>query len=198
MTITSAIGQGLIYAGDTPLALSVAVEQTGLMQLTVRAGSFTSTGQARIRDYVPDPPGLSAHDVLIATGKAEMLPDGTRIRVWSQDAAGVPTDKAKTYTLTTDQVVNVTSDPLTPVAYDVDLISDGAATDVLVKRKVVGVEEYGDGPAGWTKVHELLFEFVLPPGCADVTPIDIYALTVKPGFPAGTGPDDWKQQTGGA
>ena len=156
------------------------------------SGSFTSTGQARVRDY-----DLAAHDALISGGKAEMLPDGKRCRVWLQDANGVPIDKAKTYTLATDQVINLTSDLLKPVAYDVDLISDGTTTDVLVKRKVVGIEEYGGPPLGWKKVHEVLFEFVLPRVCADVTSIDIYALTVKPGFPSGTGSDDWRMQTGG-
>jgi hypothetical protein len=33
-----------IYAGDTPLASTLVVEQTGPMQLTVRAGEFTTTG----------------------------------------------------------------------------------------------------------------------------------------------------------
>ena len=186
------IGRGEIFSGDTPLALSIAVEQTGPMQVTVRAGSFTSTGQARIRPYDP-----ARHDALIAAGKAERLPDGARCRLWIQDATGTPVDKAKASTLAADQVIALTSDPTRAVAYDVDLISDGATTDVLVKRKVVGVEAYGDPPAGWQKIHELLFEFVLPPGCVDITPVTIYALTVKPGFPSGTGPDDWTQQSGG-
>ena len=186
MPITSRVNRGLIYAGDTPLACTIAVEQTGPMQLTMRAGSFTSTGQARIRDYDP------RHEALLTTGDAEMLPDGKRVRVW------INGQKAQTYTLAADQVIALTSDPLKLVAYDVDLISDGTQTDVLVKRKVVGVEEYGDQPAGWQKVHELLFEFVLPPACADVTPIDMCALTVKPGFPLGTGSNDWQMQTGGA
>ena len=188
--ITSIIWRGLIYAGDTPLALTIIVEQTGPMQLTVRAGSFTSTGQARIRPYT------LADDALIAAGFAESLPDRQRVREWIERRDGT-LDKAKTYTLAVEQVINLTSDPLKPVAYDVDLISNGTQTGVLVKRKVVGVEEYSDPPLGWQKVHELLFEFVLPPGCADVTTIDIYALTVKPGFPSGTGADGWKMQTGG-
>jgi hypothetical protein len=191
--ITSRVGHGLIYAGDTPLALTIVVEQTGPMQITVRAGAFTSTGQARIRPYVPE-----AHDAMIEAGLAELLPDGARVRLWILGADGVPVARARTFVLVEDQVIDLASDPTRPVAYDVDLVTDGLIADVLVKRKVVGVEEYGAPPAGWTKVHELLFEFVLPPGCADITPIEIRALSVLPGFPLGTGPDDWTMQRGGA
>ena len=187
MPIMSTLFRGLIHAGDTPLALTITVEQTGPMQLTVHAGSFTTTGQARIRGY-----DAARHEALIKAGDAEMLLDGQRVRIW------INAQKAQTYALAADQVIDLTSDPLKPVVYDLDLISDGTQTDVLVKRKIVGVEEYGDVPPGWMKVHELLFEFTLPPGCVDVTPIDICALTVKPGFPSGTGPEDWAMQTRGA
>ena len=191
--VSSVLYRGLIYAGDTPLAMTIAVEQTGPMQLTVHAGSFTSTGQARLKPYVEE-----MHYPLVLAGKAEAMNNWSWVRVWLQDANGNPIDKSKTYTLVADQVINLTSDPLKLVAYDVDLISDGIRADVLVKRKVIGREEYGDPPLGWTKVHELLFEFVLPPGSSDVTPIDICALTVKPGFPPSTGPEDWRMQTGSA
>ena len=184
--IKSQVGRGAIFAGDTPLASTIAVEQTGPMQLTVRAGSFTSTGQARIRTY-----HAAGHQALIQSGDAERLPDGQRVRLW------INGQKAQTYTLAADQIIDLTSDPLASVAYDVDLISDGATTDVLVKRKIVGAEAYGEAPAGWQKIHELVFEFILPAGCADVSPLAIYALTITPGFPEGTGPDDWATQTGG-
>lgn len=161
--ITSVIGRGLIYAGDTSFALTIAVEQTGPMQLTVRAGSFTSTGQRR-KDH-----------------NGAWLP-------WIEEP--------KTYALAADRIIDLASDPTRSVAYDVDLVSDGATTDVLITRTIVGVEESGPLPPGRVKIHELLFKFVLPPGCADVMPIDICALTVMPGFPPGTGPDDWIQQMG--
>src|SRR3990167_3551713 len=98
--VTSEEGRGLIFSGDTPLACTIAVEQTGPMQLTVRAGAFTSTGQARIRDYVP-----AAHDAAIAAGDAEMLPDGQRVRLWIRGA------RARTYTLAADVVIDLTSHP---------------------------------------------------------------------------------------
>jgi hypothetical protein len=191
MAIKSEIGRGLIYAGDTPLVCTITVEQTGPMRIVVRAGIFTTTGQARILDYDP-----VAHDPFIADGRAETLPDGKRVRIWLQDKNGAPIDKAATHRLGADQVIDVTSDPQRAVAYKVDLFSDGAQTDVLVKRKVIGIEQYGDPPPDWQKVHELLFAFGLPPACADITPLDIYALTVKPGFPDGTGPSDWTIQAG--
>lgn len=191
--IISDVGRGLIYAGDTPLASTIAVDQTGPMQLTVRAGSVTTTGQARIRRYDP-----RVHDATIASGKAELLPDGKRVRGWHQDRTGNPIEMSRTYTLASDTVVALTSDLTRFVAYDVDLIAQGVNVGVHVKRKIIGVEEYGGPPPGWKKLHELLFEFVLPPGVATVTPIDIFALIVKPGFPEGTGPDDWTTQMGSA
>ena len=165
MPVTSWVGRGQIWAGDTPLACTIAIEQTGPMQVTVRAGSFATTGQRR------------------------------RSRTTKEWEPWI--EAPVTVTLAADRVVDLTSDPAHPVAYGVDLISDGMQTDVFVKRRVVGGEKYRDTPAGWTTVHALLFEFTLPPACADVNAVDIFALTVLPGFPPGTGPADWSQQTGG-
>lgn len=187
----SELHQGLIYAGDSPLASTITVEQTGPMQLTVRAGSFTTTGQARLRPYVP-----ADHDPIIVQGKAEKLADGTRVRLWIQKANGTPLESAKTYALAANQIITVTSDPLAAVTYTIDLITDDLVAAVLVKRKLVEVEKYGPPPAGWHKIHELLFEFILPPGTTDLAGLTMYVLTVKPGFPPGTGPADWQTQTG--
>lgn len=185
--ITSVVGRGLIFSGDTPLACDIVTEQTGPMQITVRAGSFTTTGQARIRPYVPN-----VHDPMIAAGRGERLTDG-RVRGWITKS-GVPVDKAKTYTLAVDTIVTLTSDPVRPVAYNVDLIGQGVNADVFVKRKV-GIEQYGSPPPGWKKVHELVFEFVIPPGSVDITVTEVYTLVVIPGFPEGTSSDDWTTQT---
>ena len=191
--IRSEAGRGLIYAGDTPLALTIAVEQTWPMQLTVRAGSFTSTGQARIRPY--DPP---IHAALLASGKGELLADGKRIRGWIQDKTGVPRDIAKRYTLAAARTIALTSDPTRPVAYAVDLLGQGAAADVFGKRRIVGVDLFGSPPPGWKALHGLVYEFILPPGLTDVASVEVFVLTVTPGFPPGTGSDDWTTQTGGA
>lgn len=193
MPIRSELHRGRIYAGDTPLACSITVEQTGPMQLTVRAGSFTTTGHALIRDYDP-----TLHDPLLAAGKAEKLPDLKRLRIWIQNASGTPIEQAATYVLAADQIVDLTSDPVFPVAYALDLMSDGVAMQVLVKRRIVGIGEYGGQPPGWRTVHALAFEFMLPPGTTDISGVEIFALTVHPGFPPGTGPADWTIQMGRA
>ena len=190
--LTSVVGRGQIYAGNTPLACSVLVEQTGPMELTVRAGSFTTTGQARIRQYDPQ-----VHDSLIASRKCELLPDGKRIRGWIQDKIGKPIDISRTYRLPTDRVITLTSDPTRTVAYNIDLIGQNTIADVHVKRRIVGVEEYSPPAPGWSRIHELLFEFMLPSGAANITPIDIFTLTVKSGFPEGTDENDWLTQVGG-
>lgn len=39
--IKSEPGRGLVYGGDTPFASTIAVEQTGPMQLTIKAGQLT-------------------------------------------------------------------------------------------------------------------------------------------------------------
>ena len=62
--IRSEVHRGLIYAGETPLACTIAVEQTGPMVLTIRAGSLTTTGEAVIRPYEP-----ARHEVM-TTGSA--------------------------------------------------------------------------------------------------------------------------------
>ena len=171
MAISSVQNRGLIYAGDTPLACSIYIAQTGPMQLTVRGGSFTSTGAAKIRHYAPE-----THDQMIVEGKAEMLPDGQRVREW----AGV---KAVTYVLKGDCVVNVTSDHVHPATYGVDLVVVEGEVTIQVNSK---------GP----KIQTLVFPFVVPPGCKDLSDIPIYVLKVLPGFPPGTGPEDWRMQSG--
>ena len=193
MTIKSEVRKGLIYAGDTPLACTITVEQTGPLQLTIKAGAFCSTGQAHILDAgkVPD---LAA---MIAAGKAEMMPDSQRVRVWIQDSGGNPIDKAKTYTLAADVVLEIVSDPNYDTLYEIDLISDGAATKILMQSKLDdGIEDYADYPAGWSRVHDLIYEFRVPAGAADISDIDIFVLEVRPGFPPGTGAADWMTQIG--
>jgi hypothetical protein len=41
MPILSELYRGLVYAGATPLSSTLVVEQTGPMQITIRAGEFT-------------------------------------------------------------------------------------------------------------------------------------------------------------
>ena len=152
MAIKSEVGTGKIYAGDTSLAISIVVEQTGPMQLTIRAGSFTTTGQRR-KDK-----------------------DGKWL-AWIEES--------KTYTLVTDEVVNITSDPNFSKDYDIDLISRGVDTDILVRSVLNdGIEEFAPYPAGWKQVHDLILPFTVPAGTTDLASVDIYVWTVLPGFPA--------------
>ena len=186
--IKSNIGKGQIYAGDTPLFSSIVVEQTGLMQLTVKAGAFRSTGQARILDGV--------HAELIAAGKAEKMADG-RTRAWLQDTNGNPVDKAKTHTLPADEVLNIISDVTFDTLYEIDLVTDGTQVTVLMRSKLDDeIEAYADLPVGWERAHDLIYEFRVPAGASDISSIDIFVLEVLPGFPPGTGAADWLTQKG--
>lgn len=151
MTIKSETYQGKIYSGSTQLASTIAVEQTGLMQLTVRKGLFTHT-------------------------------DG------------------RTWTLATDAVFNLASSPDYPTDVKIEIgdIEPDGIMDVWCGTCVQdGVDEF-DIPAGWRTGHSLVFNFTIPAGCTDLTPIDIFVLTVLAGFPENTTAADWQTQTGGA
>ena len=148
--ITSQINRGKIYAGETQLSNTVAVEQTGLMQLTVRAGVFTHTN-------------------------------------------------GDTWLIENDQVFDLVADAdySTSVKIQIGDIEPDGIMDVWCGTIVNdGVEEF-DEPEGWHTGHDLVFNFNIPAGCTDLTPINIYVLEVLPGFPEGTTADDWKAQTGG-
>lgn len=149
--IKSELYKGKIFAGATQLASTIMVEQTGAMQLTVRAGVFTHT-------------------------------DGTE------------------WTLGVDAVFNLVSSPvyLTEVKIEIGDIQPDGIMDVWCGSCVQdGVDEF-DIPAGWRTGHSLVFNFSIPAGCTDLTPIDIFVLTVLAGFPENTTGADWQTQTGGA
>lgn len=151
MTIKSDVYKGKIYSGSTRLASTIAVEQTGLMQLTVKSGVFTHTN-------------------------------------------------GDTWTLASDAVFNLTSSPDYPTGVKIEIgdIEPDGVMDVWCGTCVQdGVDEF-DIPAGWRVGHALVFNFSIPAGCTDITPIDIFVLTVLPGFPSGTTAEDWQTQTGGA
>lgn len=190
--IKSEPGKGLIYAGDTPLSSTIVVEQTGPMQLTVRAGYLTTTGQARIV------PAASVPDLeaLIEAGRAEMLPDGQRARIWLEGADGEPLC-SETLTLAADTVFDLASDPDEAKCYQVMLGIDANGQPEALARSRFADDEYPDWPQGWQPVQELVFEFMVPPGCSDLAGTDIYVLRVEAGFPPGTRPDDWRMQVGG-
>ena len=188
-----------IHAGDTPLACTLTVEQTGPMQLTVRAGSFTTTGEARI---------LTATDIqqmrldpaaLIAAGKAEWLPDGARLRVWLQDQSGAPVLKSATYTLAADVVLNLTSDPTSAKRYLLDFGTLAGVPDVLCRSQFDG-EALPAEPAGWQAIHWLVDGFVVPAQTTSLDAVLLRAFAVVPGFPVVDGVQttgaDWAEQRG--
>ena len=149
MTIKSEKYQGLIYAGVTQLSNTVTLEQTGLMQLTVRAGVFVHTN-------------------------------------------------GDTWTLEDDLVFNFTADAYYPTFVRIQIGDIDGIVDIWCGTMVDdGVEEFNE-PEGWRKGHDLTYNFEIPAGCTDLTPIDIYVMEVLPGFPDGTTADDWKMQIGGA
>lgn len=142
--IKSEIERGLIHAGNTALTCTLSLEQTGPMQLTVRAGTL-------------------------------VMPDGTAI------------------TLAADEALDITADPVLPRYYRIEVgMLDGAA-NVLCRSRLE--PEFPAKPAGWVRVHTLTiqggtpecwgshWEFAVPPGTTDLSALDIYALSVLPGFP---------------
>ena len=148
--IRSETFKGLIYSGNTQLASTIVVEQTGKMQLTVRKGVFTHT-------------------------------DGSY------------------WTLPANAVFNLVADPTYPIEVKIEIgdIESDSVADIWCGTKVNdGIEEF-DLPVGWNTGHTLVFNFVIPAGCTDLTDVDIFVLTVLPGFPEGTTAEDWKTQTGG-
>jgi hypothetical protein len=182
--------RGQIYAGDTPLACTISLEQTGPLELIVRAGQLTTTGQAHLVEVTQENAAELAQ--LIAEGLAESLPDG-RVRVWRLDEAGQPL-KAQTWTLSADQVITLEADPVhTLYTFAALGIWQGQA-ELLVGQRLDNGLGYADPPAGWQPLQILIFEFALPPGATELG--DIYVLTVLPGFPPGTTAADWQTQGG--
>lgn len=184
-----------IYAGDTPLVCTLRVAQTGPMELTVQAGSFTTTGEARILDATEIAQMRLDPAALIAAGKAEWLPDGVRLRVWLQDAQGQPILRSATYTLAVDVAFTLTADPTSVKTYVVELGLLAEVTEVLCRSQLAG-EAQPAVPAGWIPLHWLAGPVIIPPGTLALDALDIPALTVLPGFPVGTVAADWHMQSG--
>lgn len=182
-----------IHAGDTPLACTLTVAQTGPMALTVRAGHFTTTGEARIA--LAGEAGDA--DALVAAGRAEWLPDGAHLRLWLLGPDGQPLARSATHTLAAEAVLPLSADPTSDKLYLVELGLANGTPDVLCRSQLAG-EALPAPPAGWTPLHWLAGPFVVPPGTTDLAGLPIPVFTVLPGFPAGTTAADWRVQQGGA
>lgn len=170
------IQQRIQYAGDTPLASTLSIEETGAMQLTVRAGSFTTTGEARIvnASSVEDP------DALVAAGKAEWLPDNKRLRIWLIDQNGNFIEKSASHILSNDVIFNISSDSTDDKLYSIEFGLYNNLPDVLCRSQLAG-EGITQAPVGWETVQQLS-EFIIPANTTNLANIIINVYTVLPGF----------------
>jgi len=169
------IVQRSIYAGDTPLFSDFSVAQTGPMQLTISGGTFQITGQARIV------PGVKVPAEFFNDGRAELLPDGKRARVWLQDRVTKRIkDKSKRRKVTGNTLLNVTAHPNKDKYYKVDLRSP---SDVVMQVQTKNWLADQDEPITNDLTHILIFPFKVVPGTTDLSGIDIEVFTVLPGFP---------------
>lgn len=101
------------------------------------------------------------------------------------------------YELDEAQLLNVDPDPDIDQYFSAQLISDGTQADVaLISRFEGGLDS--ELPEGWQRVQLLILEFMVSAGTANLDSIEIYHLSVLPGFPEGTTAEDWQIQTGGA
>lgn len=172
-----AVVERVIYSGDTPLASTCAVIQTGPMELTVAPCSFTTTGEAKI--IIPDPitwaaalVGLGSLGRAIAENKAEWMPDGFRIRGWLVNGQGNIIERTKTRLL---PVAAVTAVPV-----------DNTYLLYLVEKAgpILGVVLLSmNDPRPANYVHILAFKFEVPVGTTDLNTVTIEVFTVKSGFP---------------
>ena len=172
------IKQRIIHAGDTPLFSDFAVAQTGPMQLTISGGDFQITGQAKIlgKNKIPL--------AFLTDGRAELMPDGKRVRVWLQDKVTKQIqDKSKRRKIVGQTTVNIVAHPIKSKTYRIDLRSP-SDTIMLVQAQ----SWLKDDPEPITSdlTHMLVFPFVIPPGTTDLSGIDIEVFTVLPGFPPST------------
>ena len=181
---------GLIYAGETPLACSIEVVQQGPMTLVIRAGSFTTTGEAAIRRY-----DTATHGALVAAGKAERLVDAARVRVWLQDINGQPVQKSVAHALAADFAMLVSDNPVLVKSWRAALALDPTGSVTVLPQSRLGSDPWPVTPPGWDVIHTIVYNFDVPPGTVTLAPIAIYVVTVRPGFPPGTGPEDWRHQS---
>lgn len=168
----------IIHAGDTPLFSDFTVTQTGPMQLTVSGGDFQITGQAKILEKGKIPAQF------LTDGRAELMPDGRRVRVWLQDKATKKIkDKSKRRTIVGQTTINVIAHATKSKAYRVDLSSP---SDTVMLAQVQSWLEDEQEPVTSNLTHTLIFPFMVPPGTTDLSGINMEVFTVLPGFPPAT------------
>ena len=185
--------QRIIYAGETPLASTCTASLTGPMQITIPACSFTTTGQARVMPMT-DSNRAQLRDYL-SKNMAEKHPDG-RIRVWLQKKDGTIHERSRTVTLSVGTVLDIPT-PVVNTLYQAGLGIKAGVGSVFLQSSIDGGNTWTPAPPmGWNFVHILIFPFLVPSGDFDLSDDPIEVFTVLPGFPAGTGPLEFKIQTG--
>jgi len=175
--VSAAITQRIIHAGDTPLASTCKVTQTGPMQLTLSTCSWTTTGEGKILDrfesaFAALGVGLAAQ--ALRENKAEW--HGSRVRVWLRDKQDNIIERSRTRMLSVDVVLNIVAGE-TWVVYLVDGLGV-TMNAVLLKNKELR-------PAGI--LDYILLPFTVPVGTTNLNTINIEVFTVLPGFPAPKG-----------
>tara|TARA_Y100000310_G_C20702209_1_gene830953 strand:- start:919 stop:1455 length:537 start_codon:yes stop_codon:yes gene_type:complete len=165
----------ITYAGDTPLFSDFIVTQTGPMQLTISGGIFQITGQARILDKKKIPPAF------FQDGRAELMPDGKRARVWLQNKITKQIkDKSKRRTIVGNTVVNIVAHSTKDKYYQIDLRSPSDTVMLVDVNSWFSNVRKNITP---DLTHTLVFPFLVPVGTTDLSGIDIKCFKVLPGFP---------------
>lgn len=166
----------IIYAGDTPLFSDFTVAQTGLMELTVSGGQFQITGQAKLVKVNKVPPAF------FSDGRAEMMPDGERARVWNQDKVTKQIkDKSKRRTIVGNTTISVVAHPTKDKRYYIDLESPSDVVMLVQTRFEFVGDIVGAPPVNHT--HMVVLPFIVPAGTTDLSGIPIEAIKILPGFP---------------
>ena len=179
----------VMYAGETPLASTCTVSVVAPMTLRIAPCVFTTTGEARVRAYRPE-----HHQALLDEGKAERLPhDPTRVRLWKLGKDGQPVERSQALTL--PAAVDMVATPGATHRIVLTRRGDTVRLDALLQRRPTR-GAYPAFPPGHAPVQILAFDFAVPAGTTDLHTVPVEVFTVLPGFPPGTGPADWRMQTG--
>ncbi len=89
----------------------------------------------------------------------------------------------RAWTLANDAVFSLAADAMYPTECKIEIGDIASADNVWCATRLVdGVEEM-NSPTGWNMGHVLVFPFVIPPNATDLSNVDIFVLTVLPGFP---------------
>ena len=104
----------------------------------------------------------------------------------------------RTWDTSAPAVFDIAPDTTYTTECKIEIGDINGVTDIWCASKLLdGIEEF-DTPPGWNSGHHLAFPFVVPAACVDLGAVDIFVLSVLPGFPDGTTAEDWQVQSGGA